>query len=51
MVSVDGWIDQPLGIGDRVRVTEGERPIQFVELDGAEPFWDLVRQKVDLLPR
>lgn len=51
VVSVDGWIDQPLGIGDRVRVTEGERPIQFVELDGAEPFWDLVRQKVDLLPR
>ena len=51
VVSVDGWIDQPLKIGDRVSVTEAEQPINFVELQGAVPFWDLVRQKVDLLPR
>jgi len=51
VVSIDGWIDQPLKIGDRVSVTEAEQPINFVELQGAAPFWDLVRQKVDLLPR
>ncbi|MEY3683530.1 MAG: hypothetical protein RIS62_240 [Chloroflexota bacterium] len=51
VVSIDGWIDQPLEIGDRVSVTEAARPINFVELHGAVPFWDLVRQKVDLLPR
>jgi NAD+ kinase len=51
VVSIDGWIDQPLKIGDRVSVTEAEHPINFVELQGAAPFWDLVRQKVDLLPR
>ena len=51
VVSVDGWIDLPLEIGDRVSVTESAQPINFVELQGAAPFWDLVRQKVDLLPR
>ena len=51
VISVDGWIDLPLKIGDRVSVTEAAQPINFVELQGAAPFWDLVRQKVDLLPR
>jgi NAD kinase len=51
VISIDGWIDQPLAVGDRVTVTEAAQPIIFVELDGAVPFWDLVRQKVDLLPR
>ena len=51
VISVDGWIDQPLEVGDRVSVTEAAQPINFVELHGAVPFWDLVRQKVDLLPR
>ena len=51
VISIDGWIDQPLAMGNRVTVTEAAQPIIFVELDGAVPFWDLVRQKVDLLPR
>ena len=51
VVSVDGWIDEPLGVGDRVTVTEAPAPVRFVELHGATPFWDLVRQKVELLPR
>jgi len=51
VVSVDGWIDEPLGVGDRVTVTEAPTPVRFVELHGATPFWDLVRQKVELLPR
>ena len=51
MLSVDGWIDEPLEIGDRVTVTEAAEPVRFVELPGFAPFWDLVRQKVELLPR
>jgi NAD+ kinase len=51
VVSIDGWIDLPLAIGDRVAVTEAKQSINFVELHGESPFWDLVRQKVDLLPR
>ncbi|MEI7604833.1 MAG: NAD(+)/NADH kinase [Chloroflexota bacterium] len=51
VVSVDGWVDQVIGVGDRVTVTESPEPIQFIELPGLAPFWDLVRQKVELLPR
>ena len=51
VVSVDGWVDQVIGVGDRVTVTESQEPIQFIELPGLAPFWDLVRQKVELLPR
>jgi NAD+ kinase len=51
MISVDGWIDEPLNVGDRVTVTEAVEPVRFVELPGLAPFWDLVRQKVELLPR
>ena len=51
VISIDGWIDEPLAIGDRVRVSAAPLPIRFAELHGLAPFWDLVRQKVDLLPR
>jgi NAD+ kinase len=51
VVSVDGWVDQVIVVGDRVTVTESPEPIQFIELPGLAPFWDLVRQKVELLPR
>ena len=51
MISVDGWIDEPLNVGDRVTVTEAVEPVRFVEVQGLAPFWDLVRQKVELLPR
>ncbi|MFM2098456.1 MAG: putative ATP-nad kinase [Chloroflexota bacterium] len=51
VVSVDGWVDQVIGVGDRVTVTESPEPVQFIELPGLAPFWDLVRQKVELLPR
>jgi len=51
VVSVDGWVDQVIGVGDRVTVTEAPEPIQFIELPDLAPFWDLVRQKVELLPR
>ncbi|MFZ9702635.1 MAG: NAD(+)/NADH kinase [Candidatus Limnocylindrus sp.] len=51
VISIDGWIDEPLAIGDRVSVSAAPLPIRFAELHGLAPFWDLVRQKVDLLPR
>lgn len=51
VISVDGWIDEQLAVGDRVTVSAAKSPIQFAELHGIAPFWDLVRQKVDLLPR
>ena len=51
VISVDGWIDEPLAIGDRVTISAAKSPIRFAELNGVAPFWDLVRQKVDLLPR
>jgi NAD+ kinase len=50
IVSIDGREDRPLGVGDVVEVRAVERPIRLVEPAGAIPFWDLLRQKVELLP-
>lgn len=50
IVSIDGREDRPLGLGDVVEVRAAERPIRLVEPRGAVPFWDLLRQKVELLP-
>ena len=50
LVSVDGRDDRPLAVGDVVEVRALERPIRLVVPDGAQPFWDLLRQKVALLP-
>ncbi len=50
LVSVDGREDIPLGVGDIVEVRAVERPIRLVEPRGAQPFWDLLRHKVALLP-
>jgi NAD+ kinase len=50
LVSVDGREDLPIAVGDTVEVRAVERPIRLVEPDGAQPFWDLLRHKVELLP-
>ena len=50
LVSVDGREDIPLAVGDVVEVRAIERPVRLVEPEGSLPFWDLVRQKVELLP-
>jgi NAD+ kinase len=50
LVSVDGREDIPLEVGDVVEVRAIERPVRLVEPDGSLPFWDLFRQKVELLP-
>ena len=50
LVSIDGREDLPIAVGDVVEVRAIDRPIRFVEPEGAVPFWDLFRQKVELLP-
>jgi NAD+ kinase len=50
LVSVDGREDLPIAVGDVVEVRGVERPIRLVEPAGAQPFWDLLRHKVELLP-
>ncbi|HYO44176.1 MAG TPA: NAD(+)/NADH kinase [Candidatus Limnocylindrales bacterium] len=50
LVSIDGREDHRISVGDIVEVRALERPIRFVEPDGAMPFWDLLRTKVQLLP-
>jgi NAD+ kinase len=50
LVSVDGREDLPIRVGDVVEVRAVERPIRLVEPDGSQPFWDLVRHKIELLP-
>jgi NAD+ kinase len=50
LVSIDGREDFPLVVGDSVTVGALEKPIRFLEPEGAVPFWDLLRQKAQLLP-
>jgi NAD+ kinase len=50
LVSIDGREDLPLAVGDVVEVRALERPIRLVVPRGAQPFWDLLREKVALLP-
>ena len=50
IVSIDGREDVPIAVGDVVEVRGLTRPIRLVEPAGSEPFWDLFRQKVELLP-
>jgi NAD+ kinase len=50
LVSVDGRVDIPVAVGDVVEIRAIERPVRLVEPVGSLPFWDLVRQKVELLP-
>jgi NAD+ kinase len=50
LVSVDGREDIPIAVGDVVEVRALDRPIRLVEPKGGQPFWDLFRHKVELLP-
>jgi NAD+ kinase len=50
LVSIDGREDIHVAVGDVVEVRAVERPIRLVEPHGAQPFWDLLRHKVALLP-
>jgi NAD+ kinase len=50
IVSIDGREDVPVAVGDIVEVRALARPIHLVEPAGSQPFWDLFRRKVELLP-
>jgi len=50
IVSIDGREDFEVAVGDVVEVRALARPIRLVSPEGAQPFWDLFRQKVELLP-
>ncbi len=50
LVSVDGREDIAIQVGDVVEVRAVERPIRLISPRGAQPFWDLLRHKVALLP-
>lgn len=50
LVSIDGHDDVPVGEGDVVEVRAIDRPIRLVVPGGSQPFWDLLRRKVELLP-
>jgi NAD+ kinase len=50
LMSVDGREDRRLAVGDEVCVSEQPGPVRFIEPRGAVPFWDLLRQKSELLP-
>jgi NAD+ kinase len=50
LVSIDGREDRRIEVGDVVEVCALDRSVRFVEPAGAQPFWDLLRTKVELLP-
>jgi NAD+ kinase len=50
IVSIDGREDVVVDVGDVVEVRALARPIRLVAPTGSQPFWDLFRQKVELLP-
>jgi NAD+ kinase len=50
IVSIDGREDVRIDVGDVVEVRALARPIHLVAPTGSQPFWDLFRQKVELLP-
>jgi NAD+ kinase len=50
LVSIDGREDLAIAVGDVVEVQAREHPIRLIEPKGAQPFWDLLRHKVELLP-
>jgi NAD+ kinase len=50
IVSIDGREDVAIAVGDVVEVRALARPVRLVEPAGSQPFWDLFRRKVELLP-
>lgn len=50
LVSLDGQLDVPIGLGDRVEVSALAAPLRMVEPAGSTPFYDLLRTKASLLP-
>jgi NAD+ kinase len=50
LVSLDGQLDLPVAVGDRVEVRALPEPMRMIEPTGTTPFYDLLRTKASLLP-
>lgn len=50
IVSLDGQLDLPMRLGDRVEVRSLPDPLRMIEPAGSTPFYDLLRTKASLLP-
>jgi NAD+ kinase len=50
LMSIDGREDVTLAVGDVVSIRGRDRPIRFIQPQGALAFWDLLRHKAELLP-
>ena len=50
LVSLDGQLDLPMTVGDRVEVRALDEPMRMIEPAGSTPFYDLLRTKASLLP-
>ena len=50
LVSLDGQVDLPMAVGDRVVVRAFTEPLRLIEPTGSTPFYDLLRTKASLLP-
>jgi NAD+ kinase len=50
IVSIDGREDVVVAVGDVVEVRALTQPVRLVAPSGSQPFWDLFRRKVELLP-
>lgn len=50
LVSLDGQVDLPMRVGDRVEVRALPEPLRMIEPAGSTPFYDLLRTKASLLP-
>ena len=50
VVSLDGQLDLPIRVGDRVEVRALSEPLRMIEPAGSTPFYDLLRTKASLLP-
>jgi NAD+ kinase len=50
LVSLDGQLDLPMAVGDRVEVRALPEPMRMIEPTGSVPFYDLLRTKASLLP-
>jgi NAD+ kinase len=50
IASLDGQLDLPMRVGDRVEVRALPEPMRMIEPSGSTPFYDLLRTKASLLP-
>jgi NAD kinase len=50
VASLDGQVDVPMKVGDRIEVRALPEPMRLIQPTGSTPFYDLLRTKAALLP-